>query len=89
MLQVARAAYQELGALAVEPAISNRRIYASHEDMLSQRTVVGTWQRDEPYHEEEVLVFREFDFYKHRNPDVIRQRPDETSVRKSVECDMI
>ena len=50
--------YQEPGALDVEPSIVNRRIYASQEEMLNERTAVGTWQLDEPYHDEEVLIFR-------------------------------
>ena len=36
LLQRARSAYMEPGGLDVESSIVNRRIYANHEDMLSQ-----------------------------------------------------
>ena len=62
LLERALLDYQEPGALDVEPSIVNRRIYASHEEMLNERTAVGTWQLDEPYHDEEVLIFRAFRF---------------------------
>jgi hypothetical protein len=39
---------------------------------------------NEPYHDEEVLIFREFELYKRNNPYVLSVRPDETSIRVPV-----
>ena len=71
-----RAIYHAAGALDIEPSFRNRARYSSYIEMQNLRRADGIWDFDEPFHNDEVDVFRMFMLWKVGNwSGLTMQRP--------------